>query len=216
MPNNQNSYVSENNEQQIWFPFNQEEVLEETQLEVEPASRTLLADLQAGGLILYSRHAEANVGVDQQFINFQDCATQRNLGETGRTQAITFGETLRQLQIPIMYPVSVSPFCRTYETGALAFGANGVQVDPFWADIYRLSGPLDPMEQARILYQLQTVLETPPTPGSNKVIIAHSFPSGVGLDTLPNMGTIVVRPRGQGNGYEVVAYLTLNDLTNLG
>lgn len=175
----------------------------------------LLDLLRGGGYILYVRHGEATVGEDQPYLNFLYCFTQRNLSEMGRRQAIYYGQILRNLQIPINYPVLTSPFCRTIETAQLAFGRAGVQVDPFWFEIYRLSGNLSDTEQQRILNTLQSRLEIIPPLGSNKVIVAHGFPNGIGLGSIPNMGTVVVRPRGQGNGYEVVAKLSLADLVNL-
>lgn len=47
-------------------------------------------------------------------------------------------------------------------------------------------------------------------PSNNQVIVAHGFPTEVGLGQIPNMGTVVVRPLGQGNGYEIVARLSLD------
>ncbi|MGB5947669.1 histidine phosphatase family protein, partial [Paenisporosarcina sp.] len=152
---------------------------------------------------------------DQPNLNFQHCSTQRNLSEFGRRQAVTYGELLRSLRIPVGYPVLVSPFCRTRETAELAFGKENVQLDPFWVEIYRLSGDLNPKEQTKILNSFNSVLEIPPPLGSNKVIIAHSFPQGVGFGQIPDMGTVIVKPRGQGNGYEVVGRVSLSELTTL-
>lgn len=179
-------------------------------------SPSLMNSLQEGGLILFARHAEATVGEDQPNLNFQDCATQRNLSETGRRQAETYGEVLRSLDVPIEYPVSSSPFCRNIETSVLAFGEDNVHLDPFWVDIYNLSFNISAEEQQRILNSLNSMLETPPSSSdSNKVIIAHSFPEGVGFGPISNMGTVIVRPHGQGNGYEVVSQLTFQELAGL-
>ena len=178
-------------------------------------NRTLLNSLREGGYILYVRHGEAIVGEDQPNLTFQHCSTQRNLSEVGRRQAVTYGEVLQSLRIPVEYPVLASPFCRTRETAELAFGKENVQVNPFWVEIYRLSGDLNTTEQTKILNSFKSVIEIPPPLGSNKVIIAHSFPQGVGLGQIPDMGTVIVKPRGQGNGYEVVSRLSLNELTNL-
>ncbi|WP_342707786.1 LysM peptidoglycan-binding domain-containing protein [Anaerobacillus alkalilacustris] len=175
----------------------------------------LLSSLQEGGYILYSRHAEATVGLDAPKYSFENCATQRNLSAIGRRQAETYGRTLRNLQIPVTYPVLASPFCRTIETAELAFGRDNVQVDPFWSEIYKMSGRLSVMEQSWILYYLNIFLEIHPPQGSNKVIVAHSFPSGMGLGKIPDMGTVVIRPHGQGRGYEVIAHLTLSELASL-
>lgn len=177
--------------------------------------RSLLDLLRNGGYVLYARHGEATVGEDLPSLNFQYCSTQRNLSEVGRRQAIYYGEILRSLQIPISYPIITSPFCRTIETAQLAFGRSSAQIDPFWFEIYKLSGNLSASEQKRILDSLQSELEIKPPQGSNKVIIAHSFPKGVGLGQIPNMGTVIVKPLGQGKGYEIINKLSLGDLANL-
>lgn len=178
-------------------------------------SRSLLDSLREGGYIFYARHAEATVGVDQPNLNFYDCATQRNLSDRGREQAVTYGENLRRLNIPVRLPVPTSPFCRNVETTQLAFEEENVQIDPFWVDIYMLSAPIGQWEQSRILNTLQVVLQSLPEPGTNTVIIGHSFPRGVGLGRIPNMGTVIIRPYGQGRGFEIVDRLTLNDFTAL-
>ncbi|WP_416150387.1 histidine phosphatase family protein [Salipaludibacillus sp. HK11] len=183
--------------------------------QAESKSRSLLDALRNGGYILYARHAEATVGADQQNYDLQDCATQRNLSEYGRRQAVTYGEGLRSIEIPVNYPVEASPFCRTIETARLAFGEDNVLVEPFWVNIYHISELINTGRQQRVLNYLQSVLETYPPAGSNKVIISHSFPSRVGLGRIPNMGTVIVRPHGQGNGYDIVAKLTLSELTEL-
>jgi broad specificity phosphatase PhoE len=171
--------------------------------------------LRQGGLILYARHGEATVGLDQPNFNFQNCFTQRNLSEVGRRQAAYYGATLRNLQIPISVPVLASPFCRTIETGQLAFERWNVQIDPFWFQVYRLSRNLSYLEQNRILNALKSRLEINPPQGSNTAIIAHSFPQGIGLGQIDNMETVVVRPLGRGRGYEIIDTLSLDELVNL-
>ncbi|OIJ16280.1 histidine phosphatase family protein [Anaerobacillus arseniciselenatis] len=174
-----------------------------------------LNSLREGGYILFARHAEATIGRDLPNLSFYDCATQRNLSDRGRSQAFTYGEELRRLNIPVNYPVITSPFCRNIETAQLAFGEQNFQIDPFLVETYRLSGTLNAWEQASILNQLDAVLETQPSPGRNTVIIGHSLPRGVGFGRIPNMGTVIVRPFGQGNGYEIIARLSLPTLSNL-
>ncbi len=107
------------------------------------------------------------------------------------------------------YPIIASPFCRTRETAELAFGKGNSVVDPFWLNIYRLGSDIGVLEQETILNSLHSFLEIPPAPGRNKFVVAHSFPPGVGLGPIPNMGTATVKPLGKGNGYEIAGYLTL-------
>ncbi|PYZ95281.1 histidine phosphatase family protein [Salipaludibacillus keqinensis] len=178
-------------------------------------NRSLLSSLREGGLIFYARHGEATVGMDLPSFHYQNCLAQRNLSEEGRRQAIYYGKILRALQIPIQSPVSTSPFCRTIETAQLAFGSGNVIVDPFLADLYRLSGDLSSRDRQRILDNLQAMLEKNPEGGGNKVIVAHSFPVGVGLGQIPDMGTVIVRPKGEGHGYEVISQLSLEDFSIL-
>jgi len=176
---------------------------------------SLLDSLREGGYILYSRHGEATVGIDQPYLNFQNCYTQRNLSDLGRRQATYYGELIRTLQIPVIYPVITSPFCRAVETAQLAFGRRYVQVDPLWVGVYNLSGNITQSEQVRILNTLRSKLEILPAPGTNQVIIAHGFPETVGLGQIPDMGTVVIRPLGRGNGFEIISRLSLSDLANL-
>lgn len=145
-------------------------------------------------------------------INFQDCYTQRNLSNKGRKQAIYYGDIIRRLEILIDYPISVSPFCRAIETGSLAFGINNIQIDPFWIEIYKLNTNITKQEQTVILNNLKSRLELEPAQGRNKLIIAHSFPDELGLGQIPDMGTVVVKPMGKGNGYKIVDKLSLADL----
>ncbi|WP_308636945.1 histidine phosphatase family protein [Paenibacillus silvisoli] len=184
-------------------------------LKSRPLDPSLLNSLRQGGYILYVRHGEATVGEDISRIDFNDCSTQRNLSEAGRRQAEKFGEALRSLQIPVQTPVLASPFCRAKETAELAFGKGNVQTDSFWFRVYNLSGAVPPAEQQATINELTSVLETLPSPRTNKVIIAHSFPQGVGLGEITNLGTVIVKPRGQGNGFEVVGGFTLDELLNL-
>lgn len=176
---------------------------------------SLLNYLRNGGFILYARHGEATVGRDLSNLNFGNCLTQRNLSELGRRQAIYFGQILRYFQIPITFPISTSPFCRAIETAQLAFGNGNVEVLPFWYEVYKLSGNVPSGDRKRILNNLQSLLETVPEEGRNKVIVAHGFPEGIGLGQIPDMGTVIVRPRGEGNGYEVVSQLSLADWSTL-
>ena len=119
---------------------------------------------------------------------------------------------LRYLQIPIQSPVSASPFCRTIETAQLAFESAYIQVNPFWYEIYRLSeNYVTSSKSQMILNHFHSIMEIPPLEGQNKVIVAHSFPKGVGLGEFSYMGTVVVKPKGAGNGYEVVQQLALED-----
>ncbi|WP_018924531.1 histidine phosphatase family protein [Salsuginibacillus kocurii] len=178
-------------------------------------NRSLLNGLREGGYILYARHAEATVGADQPELDFDDCATQRNLSDEGRRQAETYGAALRSLGVPVAHPVTASPFCRAIETAELAFGEENVEVEEEWVEVYDLFAAATEEEQAQLINDLMPLFEVQPPAGENQVIIAHSFPPDVGFGEIPDMGTVVVEPYGEGQGFEAVAYLTLEDWMNL-
>lgn len=172
----------------------------------------VIHDIQKGGYILYMRHGEATVGQDRPIVNFQDCSTQRNLSNTGREQAKMLGESMRKLNIPVQNPVVASPYCRTRETAELAFGSGNVVVDTSLANVTKLSdSSISAEEKQSIVTQVEKKLEMEPLSGTNKVIIGHAFPAGVAVGENPYMGTVVIKPKGPGNGYEVVQKISLQD-----
>jgi phosphohistidine phosphatase SixA len=171
----------------------------------------LLEQLRKGGYVLYMRHGETGQDSDQPNLQFNDCSTQRNLSESGRQAAVKLGAVMSELQIPIGKPVLASPFCRTRETARLAFGRDNVRTDPLGYSIYRLSGSVTPAEQQATLASLTTALEQIPQAGVNTVIIAHSFPPGVGLGEISPLGTVVVKPGGAGKGYQIVGRISLDE-----
>jgi hypothetical protein len=183
--------------------------------EMKKMEKALLALLRKGGLTLYARHGTATVGVDQAYGTFHSCRNQRNLSDHGRREAMYYGQMLRYWQIPILSTITTSPFCRTIETARLAFPTDNVQIDPFLFEIFMLGGNLASVEQTRILTTFTSMLEIIPPQGMNRVIIGHSFPRDVGLGVISNMGTVVIKPMGLGQGYEIVRKLTLEHLATL-
>lgn len=74
--------------------------------------------LSDGRHILLIRHADAPGFGDPAGYRLDDCATQRNLGERGRQQAVRIGQWLRQQGIQKARVYS-SPWCRCRDTGQL-------------------------------------------------------------------------------------------------
>ncbi|MGD0031362.1 histidine phosphatase family protein [Paenibacillus illinoisensis] len=173
---------------------------------------SLINELRTGGYILYVRHGEANVGEDQPGFSLMDCSTQRNLSVRGKEQASKYGEAIRKLNIPVTLPVESGPLCRTVQTAEAAFGTQVVTVKPFWLKIYELSKNMGAEDTQKILQAFTNEVEQVPPNHSNRVIIAHSFPSGIGLGDIPYMGTVVIKPLGNNRGYEVIGRFTLEDL----
>lgn len=87
------------------------------------AEASALALLGRGGHVGIMRHAIAPGGGDPPGLRLDDCATQRNLNEEGRAQAVRIGARLREAGIA-RARVLTSQWCRTRETAALlGFGA---------------------------------------------------------------------------------------------
>ena len=78
----------------------------------------MIARLKAGGHILMVRHALAPGSGDPDHFTIGDCATQRNLNETGRAQARSIGNWLRHKGVASARVYS-SQWCRCLETARL-------------------------------------------------------------------------------------------------
>ncbi|WP_063858213.1 histidine phosphatase family protein [Paenibacillus sp. A3] len=175
-------------------------------------STSMVNTLRQGGYVLYVRHGEANVGEDKPFFAITDCSTQRNLSVKGKEQARRYGEAIRKLNIPVHLPVEASPLCRTTQTAQIAFGERNVAINDFWLKIYELSGDADPQQIQETIRAFTTAVEPKPPEGTNRVIIGHAFPSGIGLGDIPNLGTVVLKPLGLGMGYKVVGSMSLEEV----
>ncbi|MDQ0720249.1 phosphohistidine phosphatase SixA [Paenibacillus sp. W4I10] len=181
----------------------------------EITGSSLIKDLQKGGYILYIRHGDATVGADQQNFSLTDCTTQRNLSVLGKEQAEKYGEAIRKLNIPLQIPVEASPFCRTLQTAQIAFGTQQVKVNDFWLNIYNLSQNPSTEKINSTLQAFTNEIEQIPPTHVNRVIIAHSFPPGIGVGELASMETVILKPLGDQKGYEVIGKLTLEDVLEL-
>lgn len=90
----------------------------------------LVDTLRQGGLVILIRHGVTEPGIgDPPEFRLDDCATQRNLSEAGRTQARSLGEWFRDQDIPVG-AVRSSQWCRCLDTARLAFGAHH-PIDPW-------------------------------------------------------------------------------------
>lgn len=97
------------------------------------ASPALATDLAStaramGADVLFLRHAIAPGTGDPAGFQLDNCATQRNLSDEGRTQARTLGDALRQSGLPIRAVLS-SQWCRAKDTADL-LSLGPVSIDP--------------------------------------------------------------------------------------
>jgi phosphohistidine phosphatase SixA len=163
--------------------------------------------LNRGGYVLYFRHTATDFSAnDDAMTSFEDCAKQRNLTETGRTQAREIGKQIARLKIPVG-EVIASPYCRTRETAQLIFGrarvSNDVRGGPS-GDRARYAG-------------LEKLLSEPVSPtGTNRVIVSHGnpFAAVAGTPYLAEGQAAVVEPLGD-KGFRIVARIAWSDWSNL-
>ena len=84
------------------------------------SKKNIIEKLNAGGKLIFIRHAYAPGGGDPENFNIYDCSTQRNLSESGRIQSTKIGNFFRENRIKIENVYS-SEWCRCKETASLAF-----------------------------------------------------------------------------------------------
>ena len=124
--------------------------------------------LRAGGCVAVFRHARAPGVFDPPGMRLDDCATQRNLDDTGREQARRLGAwfAARGLQ-----PARVrsSPWCRCLDTARLAFGRADA-----WA---ALGSPraADEATNAAALRELRAALAAAARAPGFEVWVTHMF-----------------------------------------
>jgi phosphohistidine phosphatase SixA len=133
----------------------------------------LIAQLQAGGHVIYLRHAIT----DRRQVDtgrLDDRAGQRNLSAAGRTQAQALGRAISTLGIPIG-AVLTSPVFRAADTATLAFGSARVRIEPFLtADDYT---PDAALLAANILRTRARLAEAPAV--GNDILVGHIVPLGM-------------------------------------
>ena len=84
------------------------------------SKKTLIDELQKGGKLIFIRHAYAPGSGDPDNFDINDCATQRNLSDSGRIQSQNIGNFFIENKISISKVYS-SEWCRCKETASIAF-----------------------------------------------------------------------------------------------
>jgi len=147
--------------------------------------------LRGGGQVVIMRHATTDPGVgDPPGFRIDDCATQRNLSESGREEARRVGGAFRVRGVPIRQVLS-SRWCRCLETARLAFGTaeSWPPLDSFFGDRSR-----EP-EHTKAVQQL---VGEPPGTG-NLILVTHQVNIRALTGLFPAPGEmIILTPQGNG------------------
>ncbi|PEA13046.1 hypothetical protein CON42_23435 [Bacillus thuringiensis] len=170
---------------------------------------SLLKAIKAGGYNLYLRHGEKERepgGV----LNLKDCKTQSNLTDNGKKQSEKLGEIFRKQKVLVQYPVFTSPYCRTKDTGKLAFGEKNIEVMDELAEINNLNIDSPNKQQRLVKEKLIRIFETEPNSQVNRVFIAHDYSFDNSIQSLGFLDTVILKPKGLGFGYEFVGLISLD------
>jgi virginiamycin B lyase len=163
------------------------------------APAALVERLRRGGYVLAFRHAATDFSTTDMTGDPRDCSRQRNLSRRGRRQAREIGRAFRRLGVPVGR-VLASPFCRTRDTARLAFGR-------VRASDSLLSGEFFSDEAAgeRQASRLRRLLGGRPRPGTNAVLVSHSFAidAATGVSLAEGEAAVVLPGRGR-RGFDVV------------
>lgn len=131
--------------------------------------KALATALRSGGFVIVVRHgATFPDQADTDPFHLDNVAAQRNLNDNGKALAKAFGESLRQVGIPIGR-VYTSKFNRAYETAVLA-GFKNIEKT---ADLTEGGLVVSPNENNRRADALRKMLAVTPDPGTNTVLITH-------------------------------------------
>lgn len=146
------------------------------------------------GTIVLFRHALAPGGGDPPNHTIDDCSTQRNLSDEGRTQARRIGAEFRQRRIEVG-AVWSSQWCRTRDTADLAFPGKRIDQADFnsffntseiAADRTRLARQLlakwrGPGVLVVVTHQVNITALTDVVPSSGEGVVLKPTPNGLQL-----------------------------------
>jgi phosphohistidine phosphatase SixA len=165
----------------------------------------VLRELRTGGVAVLLRHTQTTPGVgDPPGWRLADCASQRNLDESGIAHARRIGRWFAQQQLR---PTRVrnSPWCRTRETARLAFERS--EDWPALANIFedRSGADAQATEVRRFIAALK--------PGELAVLVSHGSTIGhiTGVSLAQGEAVVVrpdaARPAGAAGAWVVVGRL---------
>jgi phosphohistidine phosphatase SixA len=159
-------------------------------------SREAWAALVNGSLVALVRHGNAppGYGGDPPGFKIDDCATQRNLDDSGRAQARALGEAFRQHGVRVDKILS-SPWCRCLETARL------MALGPVNDTLAAAASGKSP-ERLAALKQMVSSWRGPGT----LVVVTHALTVQALVGIMPGQAeTVVLRPRiGNEPGVDVV------------
>lgn len=173
-------------------------------LSAEPRASDAFTLAQQPGHVVLMRHAQAPGVGDPPGMVLGDCATQRNLDDRGRAQAIRLGERFRSAGATDLR-VYTSQWCRCRETARL-LGLGPVE------ELSALNSFFEqPEAKAARVKALRVFLDALPRDGPSVVLVTHQVTVTALTGYFPASGeglVLKLRPRG---GFERVGELRMDD-----
>ena len=165
------------------------------------AHQTEIIDrLKSGGHILLIRHALAPGGGDPPNFKISDCSTQRNLDDSGRTQALSIGRWFRGKGIKSARVYS-SQWCRCLET------ANLINLGPV-QELAALNSFYEKIEDREPnLQALNQFISQQPVNGQLIILVTHYVTIGAIAGTSVSSGEGVLLELHKNKPYTVVGRL---------
>jgi broad specificity phosphatase PhoE len=165
--------------------------------------------LRTGGLVIVLRHgATFPDKADTDPLNFDNIAAQRNLNDKGKMLAKQFGDSLRQVGVPVG-KVYTSKYNRGYETAVLA-GFRDIEKT---ADLTEGGLVVSPNENNRRAEAFRALLATPPQAGTNTILVTH-YPNiiaalGKDLFDVKESEASIFRP--ENGSYKLLARIQMDE-----
>jgi virginiamycin B lyase len=173
-------------------------------------SASLVERLRRGGYVLAFRHAATDFSMTDTTRDLRDCTRQRNLDAKGRRQARSIGSAFRRLGIPVGRLLA-SPYCRTRETAALAFGRSRSSRELLSARFLASSAARKGQPE-----RLRRLLSERPRRGTNTVLVSHNFAieDAAGVSLAEGEAAVVAAGRRR-PGFKVVARVKAEEWARL-
>ncbi len=164
----------------------------------------LKEDLETGPYVLMMRHADAPGYSDPDGYNLNDCSTQRNLGEAGKTQAKMIGQWLKTQGLESAQVFS-SPWCRCKDTATL-LNKGAVTVEPSLGSFFENRG--NRQEQTRLTQiKIAALLKT--SPRKPVIMVTHQVNIQAFAGQSLSSGSMVlvkVNPSGQYISHQLIKH----------
>jgi phosphohistidine phosphatase SixA len=175
-------------------------VLALSALPASALSDKTIALLKTGGHVILMRHGQTVPGAgDPQGFTFGDCATQRNLSDSGREDARRFGEALRKNGIAVGRVLS-SPWCRCIDTARLALPDAPVEEDASLSSFFAVR---DPAQRQDAMAKMRTTIAAWAGP-ENLLMVSHQQTiSALAGEHLSQGAMLILKPKP--GGFDVVA-----------